>query len=36
MYGDAKEEKTAVRKIYALKQTRSAIEYTTEFQILAV
>ena len=36
MYRDAEEEKTAVQKIYALKQTKSAMDYTVEFQLLAV
>ena len=36
MYRDTKEEKTVVQKIYALKQTKSAMNYTIEFQSLAV
>ena len=36
MYRDSKEEETVTKKIYKLKQTRSAIVYTTEFQALSV
>jgi len=36
MYGDFKEEEIAIRKIYELKQTESAIVYITEFQALSV
>jgi len=36
MYKDFKEEETATRKLYKLKQTGSAIVYTTEFQALSV
>ena len=31
MYGDSKEEETVTKKLYKLKQTGSAIMYTTEF-----
>jgi len=31
MYGDLEEEETAIRKLYKLRQTASAIVYTTEF-----
>jgi len=31
MYKNAKEEETATKKLYKLKQTLSAIVYTTEF-----
>jgi len=36
IYGDSKEEETATKKLYKLKQTGSAIVYTTEFQALSV
>jgi len=36
MYRDSKEEETVTRKLYELKQTGSAIMYTTEFQALSV
>ena len=36
IYKDAKEEKTATQKLYKLKQTSSAMVYTTEFQSLSV
>ena len=36
MYGDSKEEKTATRKIYKLRQTASAMVYIIEFQALSV
>ena len=36
MYRDSEEEETATRKLYKLKQTASAIVYTTEFQALSV
>jgi len=36
MYGDFKEEETATKKIYKLKQTMSAMVYITEFQLLSV
>jgi len=31
IYGDSEEEETVTRKLYKLKQTGSAIMYTTEF-----
>ena len=31
MYGDFEEEETVTRKLYKLRQTESAIVYTTEF-----
>jgi len=31
MYGDSKEEEIATRKLYKLRQTGSAMVYTTEF-----
>jgi len=31
MYGDSEEEETVTRKLYKLRQTASAIVYTTEF-----
>jgi len=31
MYGDFKEEETVTRKLYKLRQTASAIMYTTKF-----
>jgi len=36
MYRDFEEEETATRKLYELKQTGSAMVYTTEFQALSV
>ena len=36
MYRDFKEEETATRKIYKLKQTALVMVYTTEFQSLSV
>ena len=36
MYRDSKEEETAIKKLYKLKQTASAIMYTTEFQSLLI
>ena len=36
IYKDLKEEETAIKKLYKLKQTVSAIVYTTEFQALSV
>jgi len=36
IYRDSKEEETAIKKMYKLKQTRSAIVYMTEFQTLSV
>jgi len=36
MYGDLKEEETVTKKLYKLRQTESAIVYTTEFQALLV
>jgi len=36
MYGNTKEEETATKKLYKLKQTSSAMVYTTEFQSLSV
>ena len=36
MYKDSKEEETVTRKKYKLKQTASAMVYTTEFQVLSV
>jgi len=36
MYRDSKEEETATRKLYKLKQTVSAIVYIIEFQLLSV
>jgi len=36
MYGNAKEEKTATKKVYKLRQTLSAIMYTIKFQSLSV
>jgi len=36
IYKDSKEEETVTRKLYELKQTGSAIMYTTEFQALSV
>jgi len=31
IYGDSKKEETVTKKLYKLKQTGSAIVYTTEF-----
>jgi len=36
IYKDSEEEETAIRKLYKLKQTGSAIVYITEFQALSV
>ena len=36
MYSDAKEEKTATKKLYKLKQMLLAMVYTTKFQSLSV
>jgi len=36
MYKDSKKEKTATQKLYKLRQTTSAIMYTTKFQSLSV
>jgi len=36
IYNDSEEEKTAIKKIYKLKQTALAMMYTTEFQSLSV
>jgi len=36
MYKDFKEEEIATRKLYKLRQTKSAIIYTIEFQALSV
>jgi len=36
IYEDSKEEETVTKKLYKLKQTRSAIVYTIEFQALSV
>jgi len=36
IYKDFKEEETATRKLYELKQTGSAMVYTIEFQVLSV
>jgi len=36
MYRDSEEKKTVTRKLYKLRQTKSAIVYTTEFQALSV
>ena len=36
MYKDFKEEEMVIKKLYKLKQTGSAIVYTTEFQALSV
>jgi len=36
MYGDSEEEETAIKKIYKLKQTASAMMYIIKFQSLSV
>jgi len=36
IYRDSKEEETVTKKLYKLKQTGSAMMYTTEFQVLSV
>jgi len=36
MYENAEEEKTVIQKFYALKQTKSAMDYMVEFQSLTV
>jgi len=36
MYGDSEEEEIVIKKMYKLKQTGSAMVYTTEFQALSV
>jgi len=36
IYGDSKEEETVTKKLYKLRQTKSAIVYIIEFQVLSV